>query len=224
MALVVCWGILAGTCTWAFCSPIAYNWDTTIPGGHCIDRDALFLAVGIIDVIGDFLLFLLPLPTVWKLQVPRASKLGLLVIFSIAIMWVFSCLYWPSSGYCVLLRLISSAPSSSPVSGRNPQRWSITPILLIVLLRPSSTPLPNPPHPLSSPQAWSYAPSSSTGSEVRAAAAPSPATCPAVQVAASSACSTLRCRCRNSRTVATGQRWQVEQKHGWRIRVRWSLV
>ncbi|KAL8896114.1 MAG: hypothetical protein Q9207_007868 [Kuettlingeria erythrocarpa] len=74
IALVVGWGLLAATQTWAFCVPVAYGWDTTIRGGHCANRNAGYLAVGIIDAVTDFLILCLPLPMILRLKIPRARQ------------------------------------------------------------------------------------------------------------------------------------------------------
>ena len=86
MAMIFIWGLLANTVTWAWCSPIAYGWDTSIEGGRCGDREAGYLAVGIIDAITDLFILILPLPMIYKLQVPRLKQVLLGVIFSIAIL------------------------------------------------------------------------------------------------------------------------------------------
>ncbi|KAL8687667.1 MAG: hypothetical protein Q9224_005085 [Gallowayella concinna] len=85
MSLVVGWGILAATQTWAFCVPIAYGWDPTIPGGHCANRNAGYLVVGIVDAITDFLILCLPLPMILRLKVSRSRQISLMIIFGIAI-------------------------------------------------------------------------------------------------------------------------------------------
>ena len=86
MVLIFGWGVLAFSVTWAFCSPIAYGWDVTIPGGHCANRDAGYLVVGIVDAVTDLLILILPMPMIWKLQIPRVRQVSLVVIFSIAIL------------------------------------------------------------------------------------------------------------------------------------------
>ena len=86
MVLTFGWAMLALTVTWAFCDPIAFNWDKTIPGGHCADLDAGFLVVGIVDAITDFMIFILPMPMIWRLQVPRTKQISLVIVFSIALM------------------------------------------------------------------------------------------------------------------------------------------
>ena len=86
MALIFSWGVLAMTVTWAFCVPISYSWDVTIPGGHCANRDAGYLVVGVIDAVTDFMILILPLPVMWSLQVSRVKQMSLIVIFSIAVL------------------------------------------------------------------------------------------------------------------------------------------
>jgi len=86
MFFIFAWGVLAFTVTWAWCVPIAYGWNPTIPGGHCADRDAGYLAVGVIDPVTDLLILLLPLPMIYHLQIPRIKQLSLAFIFSIAIL------------------------------------------------------------------------------------------------------------------------------------------
>ena len=86
MAFIFAWGILASVVTWGFCDPIAYGWDITIPGGHCANREAGYLVVGIVDVSTDVFILILPLPVLWKLQVSRSRQISLLIIFSIALL------------------------------------------------------------------------------------------------------------------------------------------
>ncbi len=86
MVLIFGWGLLAFTVTWALCEPIAYGWDVTIPGGHCANRDAAYLVVGVVDAVTDFLILILPLPIIWRLQVPKVKQVSLMVIFGIAVL------------------------------------------------------------------------------------------------------------------------------------------
>ena len=86
MALVVGWGILAFCQTWAFCVPIAYGWDPSIHGGHCANRNAGYLVVGIVDAITDFFILCLPLPMIFRLKISRTRQIWLLVIFGIAVL------------------------------------------------------------------------------------------------------------------------------------------
>jgi hypothetical protein len=63
------------------CKPIEMNWNPTVEGGSCGNQNAAFTAVGIVDIITDLIILILPVPMVYKLQVPRANKIGLCCIF-----------------------------------------------------------------------------------------------------------------------------------------------
>ncbi|KAI0839478.1 hypothetical protein F5Y06DRAFT_23125 [Hypoxylon sp. FL0890] len=65
------------------CTPIEFNWDTTIPGGHCIDIGALALVTSILNVLTDVAILVLPLPLVWKLKVTPRRRLGLIILFGL---------------------------------------------------------------------------------------------------------------------------------------------
>ena len=86
MSITFAWGVFASIATWAICTPIAYNWNPMIPGGHCANRKAVYYAVGIVDVSTDILIFLLPTRMIWRLQISLANKIGLSFIFGIGLM------------------------------------------------------------------------------------------------------------------------------------------
>ena len=64
------------------CTPFAYNWDKTIPGGRCFpDINAWYLWVSFPNIVTDVFMLILPLPVIWKLQMSRKNKLGLTMVF-----------------------------------------------------------------------------------------------------------------------------------------------
>ncbi|KAF4972287.1 hypothetical protein FSARC_1123 [Fusarium sarcochroum] len=65
------------------CAPIAMSWDVTITEGTCINRPGLYIATAAVNIISDVILFILPLPMVFKLQMPFKQKIGLMCIFTI---------------------------------------------------------------------------------------------------------------------------------------------
>lgn len=65
------------------CNPIAKSWDVSITGGSCIDRNGVYIATAVTNIITDLALILLPVPVVITLQMPRIQKVGLLVLFTI---------------------------------------------------------------------------------------------------------------------------------------------
>ena len=86
MLFVFVWGIVAMTGTWAYCVPVAYGWDPSIPGGHCGNREAALLSVSIVDAVTDSTILILPLPMIYKLQIPRVKQVSLALIFGIAVL------------------------------------------------------------------------------------------------------------------------------------------
>jgi len=63
------------------CSPRAYFWNRFIVGGHCLNLTAALKATGLFNVFSDFAIFLLPMPTIWNLNLTYKKKLGLIGIF-----------------------------------------------------------------------------------------------------------------------------------------------
>ena len=69
------------------CRPIAYQWDPEIKGA-CYDQRAGWLGTGIVNIITDIMVLSLPIPTVWKLKLPRATKAGLIMVFGVGFLYV----------------------------------------------------------------------------------------------------------------------------------------
>jgi hypothetical protein len=75
-------GSIIGLCTQ--CTPFAYNYDHTIPGGHCgISVRGGFYLIGSVNLFMDFVLVVMPLPAVWTLRISRLKKLGVSAMFGL---------------------------------------------------------------------------------------------------------------------------------------------
>ena len=61
------------------CIPIQLNWK--LGGGHCFNGLAAGVAFSSMNVISDLLIFVLPMPMVWRLQSSRKVKLGVMLVF-----------------------------------------------------------------------------------------------------------------------------------------------
>ena len=69
------------------CSPIQYNWDTSIPGGHCgLPRNESFYLSGALNLALDIIIVVLPLPVIWTLKVSSLKKAGISAMFSLGAM------------------------------------------------------------------------------------------------------------------------------------------
>lgn len=65
------------------CQPFAYNWDQTIPGGHCGDQVLSFTITGSLNVVLDVITLLLPMPHLTTLAMSISKKLVLVSTFAI---------------------------------------------------------------------------------------------------------------------------------------------
>lgn len=65
------------------CTPVAAFWDKTIPNARCIPNLPQFHINAAGNIITDVAVFALPLPAIWKLNLVRAQKVVLTVIFSL---------------------------------------------------------------------------------------------------------------------------------------------
>ena len=63
------------------CTPIAFFWDPTIPGGHCINISAFFRFANIANLLTDILILVMPIPIVWTLRLDRHKKIGVCGLF-----------------------------------------------------------------------------------------------------------------------------------------------
>lgn len=67
------------------CSPIAASWDlaiATLPTTRCVNRPADYLAQAAFNIVTDITIFVLPLRTVWGLQLPLKQKLADIGVFA----------------------------------------------------------------------------------------------------------------------------------------------
>ncbi|KAJ0106743.1 hypothetical protein J7T55_001267 [Diaporthe amygdali] len=76
------WTITCSITTIFQCTPIEYNWDTTITSGHCINYGAFVLAAGALNIVTDFTLLLMPIPLIWRLHTSKQKKWQIILTFA----------------------------------------------------------------------------------------------------------------------------------------------
>lgn len=87
-----CMGLVAGYWLgsmlqiFLICTPFEMNWNPTIPGGHCASYNVAFVTIGLVNMITDLIIMLLPIPFIRKLQMAIGTKLGLVAIFTIGLL------------------------------------------------------------------------------------------------------------------------------------------
>ncbi|KAL4987808.1 hypothetical protein BDW68DRAFT_101874 [Aspergillus falconensis] len=83
MAVIVAWAIATILAGCLICRPFAYNWDKTIPGGHCGDQVTSFTITGIINLVTDVVVLVLPMPNLSRLQMATYKKVTLITVFGL---------------------------------------------------------------------------------------------------------------------------------------------
>ncbi|KAG7402564.1 hypothetical protein Forpe1208_v017155 [Fusarium oxysporum f. sp. rapae] len=58
--------------------------------GKCIDAAILYMATAVSNIVTDVILFILPIPTIYNLNMPRPQKAGAIVVFGIGSITVVS--------------------------------------------------------------------------------------------------------------------------------------
>ena len=96
-----CWALLAIVATYCFssivvtifqCNPVIRAFDKDTPG-QCIDTAKFWFANAGFSIATDIIILLLPLPLVWRLEIPRTQKVALVAVFAVGIFVVVtSCL------------------------------------------------------------------------------------------------------------------------------------
>ena len=64
------------------CRPLNKFWDHTV-NGKCFELKKSWMVMGSLNVVTDLLLLILPLPSLWRLQMRRRTKVQVAGIFSI---------------------------------------------------------------------------------------------------------------------------------------------
>ena len=79
------WGFIV---TLTACIPLSAFWDITIQGAYCHPVKYFWANTGM-HLGTDYLIFLVPLPPIWGLTLPRRQKVILVAIFALGFLYVF---------------------------------------------------------------------------------------------------------------------------------------
>ncbi|RYP15842.1 hypothetical protein DL765_005456 [Monosporascus sp. GIB2] len=80
MGFVVLTGITSSVAGIFQCNPIQKAWDYDIPG-TCFNRPALFFANAGLNIFQDFVIYVLPSPMLWNVQLPVKQRIALIGVF-----------------------------------------------------------------------------------------------------------------------------------------------
>ncbi len=86
MALCAAWALMTILLAFLLCHPLDYNWNLLPTAGHCGDQRSAYAAVGIIDIFTDVMILILPMPMIWNLQMPKATRIALTTILCLGVL------------------------------------------------------------------------------------------------------------------------------------------
>lgn len=72
--------------TMLVCHPFAFNWDLSIPGGYCGSQSDVFAVFGIMNLVTDVVVLLLPIKSLLALRLPLWKKASLMATFSVGLL------------------------------------------------------------------------------------------------------------------------------------------
>lgn len=84
VALVSCYGIAFLVVYLTNCTPVDQLWKQH-PNGHCRDMQYSDYATVGMNMFLDLAIFVLPMPTLWSLQLPAKKKAIITVMFSLGL-------------------------------------------------------------------------------------------------------------------------------------------
>jgi hypothetical protein len=86
ISIIVAWTIATILAGCLVCRPFAFNWDKTIINGSCGDQVTSFTFTGLINLITDIIVILLPMQPLYQLQMALYKKLTLGLVFGLGIL------------------------------------------------------------------------------------------------------------------------------------------
>lgn len=86
MTIIAAWTIGTILVGCLICRPFAFNWDKTIIGGKCGDQVTSFTVTGIINLITDVMVLLMPMQPLYQLQMAMYKKLTLAAVFGLGVL------------------------------------------------------------------------------------------------------------------------------------------
>lgn len=87
VGVCICYGIAGVFATIFFCVPVSGFWNPS-PTDKCISKQGLWLTHSGINIFTDVIIFLIPVPTVLKLNMNMRQKIAVIGVFCVGIMSV----------------------------------------------------------------------------------------------------------------------------------------
>lgn len=82
---IILWNISNILAAFLICRPLARNWDVTVPG-ICGSQPRFYFSMGMVNIVTDIALIVLPMPYLYALQMSMRKKLMASGMLSVGIM------------------------------------------------------------------------------------------------------------------------------------------
>ena len=80
------------------CMPIRLAWQKDLGHGKCVDLAALVVSTGVLNMLTDIIILIIPMPIVWSLKISNRQKVAVSAIFLLGGLYVL-----PSSASVVVI-------------------------------------------------------------------------------------------------------------------------
>lgn len=87
IVLISVWAIVMTFLAIFNCKPISAFWTTE---GTCLNFKEFAIGYAIVNIISDFAVWLMPIPRVWNIQLPKPQKIALSLIFALGLLYEHS--------------------------------------------------------------------------------------------------------------------------------------
>jgi sorbitol-specific phosphotransferase system component IIC len=83
-AMIITWNVADIIAALLICRPLAKNWNFTLPE-TCGSQPSFYFAMGVINLITDAIMILLPMPYLYRLRLAWRRKLAVMALLSIGV-------------------------------------------------------------------------------------------------------------------------------------------
>lgn len=118
LGMVILYGLWVFCVSTFNCNPISAAWDLTAVNPRCLPKAPIWFTNASLNIITDFAIFLLPIPVIKKLNLPKRHKIGVVGVFAVGF---FICIVSIMRLYSLYIAATSTDPTWDNIGIAN---WS----------------------------------------------------------------------------------------------------
>ena len=85
LVLSILYGLVVFLEVFLICHPMAVDWNAFVDG-TCGDQIVSYLVLEVAGLVLDFTIIAVPIPVIWRLQLPMPKKIPILILFSVGVL------------------------------------------------------------------------------------------------------------------------------------------